>query len=289
MDPIQEIAETLRSVSKRIRKLETKAYTSILGPEGFQYLRQLLDVSIPTPSNNQVLTFDSALNQWISKASSSGVSNLYEMLDVNIPTPSSDQVLTFDSGTSKWISKDPTGGIADIDGIWVYDSVGHVVDLHPATSVGLEAAISSFVSGQSFKIPACTITGDHSIPAGAHIFGVSRFGSVLTGTISLGTGASLENVSVLVTTSSSSTESALNFSSSGTSFVSNCLLSCNQSGSGDSFGALVGSTGTLEVWNSSLEGISAVGNGYGGGLSSGVGRLFHYGGRSVGSTSPYTE
>ena len=62
----------------------------------------LSDVSISTPSNGDVLTYDSTNDEWVNGQGGGGASSLNDLSDVTITSPSTGQVLTYDSTTSKW-------------------------------------------------------------------------------------------------------------------------------------------------------------------------------------------
>ena len=71
-------------------------------------LNDIGDVSTPSPSNNDVLTFNSTLSEWEAQAAS--VASLNDIGDVSTPAPSNNQVLTW-TGT-QWEAQNPsaTGG-----------------------------------------------------------------------------------------------------------------------------------------------------------------------------------
>ena len=67
-------------------------------------LADLPDVTITTPSNGQVLTYDSSNQEWINANSSGGSSTLSGLSDVSISTPSNGDVLTYDSTNDEWVN-----------------------------------------------------------------------------------------------------------------------------------------------------------------------------------------
>lgn len=73
-------------------------------------LDDLTDVNAPTPSNGDVLTWDSTPGEWVSLAPSGGIAELDDIPDVNAPTPSNGDVLTWDSTPGEWVAAAPTGG-----------------------------------------------------------------------------------------------------------------------------------------------------------------------------------
>lgn len=73
-------------------------------------LDDLTDVNAPTPSNNDVLTWDSTPGEWVAAAPGAGSFVLDDATDVNAPTPSNNDVLTWDSTPGEWVAAAPTGG-----------------------------------------------------------------------------------------------------------------------------------------------------------------------------------
>ena len=78
------------------------------GGGGASALDDLTDVDITSPSNNDVLTYNSTSQKW--ENGSGGASDLEDLGDVNITTPTNGQVLKYDSATSKWINANESGG-----------------------------------------------------------------------------------------------------------------------------------------------------------------------------------
>ena len=67
--------------------------------------------------DNYVPTYDHATGTFTWASSSAGVSNIEDLGDVNFAsgTPTDGQVLTYDSGSGKWVAEDSTGGISASD------------------------------------------------------------------------------------------------------------------------------------------------------------------------------
>jgi hypothetical protein len=79
-------------------------------------LDDLNDVTITTPSNNQVLTYDANTGDWINANAQSGAAALDDLTDVDITTPSNGQVLQYNSTSQEWENKNlPTPSTPDID------------------------------------------------------------------------------------------------------------------------------------------------------------------------------
>lgn len=68
-------------------------------------LDDLTDVTITTPTDGQVLKYDSANSVWINaNESGGGSSTLSGLTDVTITTPSDGQMLSYDNANSKWVN-----------------------------------------------------------------------------------------------------------------------------------------------------------------------------------------
>ena len=79
-------------------------YPYLGGGGGSSTLSGLTDTDISTPSDGQVLTYDSAAGKWENANASGGADDLNDLGDVVLTTPSNGQVLKYDSATSKWIN-----------------------------------------------------------------------------------------------------------------------------------------------------------------------------------------
>lgn len=91
-----------------------KIYTEFSPPT----LGELDDVTITTPSNGHVLTYDSGSGEWVNAApSGGGASDLDDLTDVTISTPVDGQVLTYDSGTNQWVNENLPAGVTTLDGL----------------------------------------------------------------------------------------------------------------------------------------------------------------------------
>lgn len=81
-----------------------------LGAGTITELDDVPDVNAPTPSNGDVLTWDSTPGEWVAAAPSAGIAELDDVPDVNAPSPSNGDVLTWDSTPGEWVAAAPTGG-----------------------------------------------------------------------------------------------------------------------------------------------------------------------------------
>lgn len=85
---------------------------------GSSSLDSLSDVTTPTPSNGQALIWDSATSQWKNTTLAAIPSALDTLTDVTAPSPTDGQVLTWDSGTSRWVNEAvPTPSVPALDAL----------------------------------------------------------------------------------------------------------------------------------------------------------------------------
>lgn len=77
-------------------------------PIGDGMLDDLTDCNVPTPNDNDVLTYDTATANWTAQAptgNGNGVSVLDDLTDCNVPTPNDNEVLTYDTATANWTAE----------------------------------------------------------------------------------------------------------------------------------------------------------------------------------------
>ena len=84
-------------------------------------LTGLTDTNISTPTDGQVLKYDSASSKWVNgNGGGGGANTLAGLSDVNLGTPTDGQPLTYDNASSKWVNGGiiPTanGGTGNADG-----------------------------------------------------------------------------------------------------------------------------------------------------------------------------
>ena len=81
-------------------------------PSGASTLSDLTDVTLTTPTTDQVLSYDGA--KWVNANSPSGSSTLANLTDVAISTPINNQTLEFDAVSGKWqnVTPSPASGIS---------------------------------------------------------------------------------------------------------------------------------------------------------------------------------
>lgn len=78
-------------------------------------LDDLSDVTITTPSNDQVLKYDSNAGKWVNGSGGGGASTLDDLTDVTITSVTDQQVLTYDSNSGEWINANAQGGVTQLD------------------------------------------------------------------------------------------------------------------------------------------------------------------------------
>lgn len=80
------------------------------GGGGASQLDDLTDVDITSPSNGQVLTYNSTSGEWENANPSGGASDLDDLTDVDITNPTDGQMLQYNSQNNKWVNVTPSGG-----------------------------------------------------------------------------------------------------------------------------------------------------------------------------------
>ena len=134
------------TVTENSTKLITSGavYTAI-SSQPAPALDGLSDVSISTPANGDVLTYDSTNNEWVNgQGGGGGASSLNDLNDVTITTPSNGQVLTYDSTTSKWNNTSSIPAIPTLpitEGNYVLNVT--IVDNEPVYSWVLQSPVPS--------------------------------------------------------------------------------------------------------------------------------------------------
>ena len=84
------------------------------------------DVNISSPSNDQVLKYDSSSSKWVNGTAPSGSTTLSGLTDTNISSASNGQVLKYDSSSSKWINDLPdtfTPSVTQVNGKATFDNL----------------------------------------------------------------------------------------------------------------------------------------------------------------------
>jgi hypothetical protein len=104
----------------------------------------LADVAVTTPSDGQVLTYDSATSQWVNETPSAGSAGALDALtDVTIASPQGGQVIKYNSGTSQWVN-----GYADAAnqmGIFVGNATANQIPYLRAVYISGDVGFSTLV------------------------------------------------------------------------------------------------------------------------------------------------
>lgn len=79
-------------------------------------LDTLTDVTITTPTDGQVLTYDANTLEWVN-GSSSGATSLNSLTDVTITTVSDGQALVYDGNSNEWINGSVASGLDDLSDV----------------------------------------------------------------------------------------------------------------------------------------------------------------------------
>ncbi|MBV6342687.1 hypothetical protein HWQ67_13950, partial [Candidatus Magnetobacterium casensis] len=81
------------------------SHSSATGNPHSTAIGNLTNVNISSPSNGQVLKYDTGTSRWINAAESGGGSStLTALTDVNLTSPTDGQILKYDNASSKWIN-----------------------------------------------------------------------------------------------------------------------------------------------------------------------------------------
>ena len=112
-------------------------------------LNNINDVNVPSPSDNQVLTWDNTANEWQAKDAQSTVNTIDDLNDVDTTTnaPTNNQVLTW-NGTI-WVPADTQESIHNIDDLG---------DVDTTTNAPLDGQFLKWDSATNNWVPA-TISG----------------------------------------------------------------------------------------------------------------------------------
>lgn len=184
---------------------------------------------------------------------------------------------------SKAISK--SGGGGNEYSILLYKASGKKISKYSVTSSGLAAALAGGLSGDVVWVPAATISGSQSVPAGVKLVGASRKGTVLTGQVTLASGSSLENLTVKRTVNSGGAIYGV-IDGGGTAYIQNCTIDVSNSGAGGAYAIYLASAGVFYVYDSDLLALTGT-DGYAVYITDGA--LYQMGGRAKGTITlmPY--
>lgn len=132
---------------------------------------------------------------------------------------------------------------------------------YDSDDTGMVAAIAAATSGDTIWIPPSTYANDYTVPAGVTLHGESRADVVFSGHIALGSGSTLESLSVIRSKNDTSTYYGVMavLEAGQTAEIFNCTISVTQAGGGSGYGLWCG-TGTLEISYSHVYGSTGDGD-----------------------------
>lgn len=134
---------------------------------------------------------------------------------------------------------------------------------YDADNTGFADALTECMAGDALILPPTSISGDHTMIAGVAVVGLSREETVLTGTITGVTGASLESLSLEYTANDSAWHNAIWNPASGTFSLRDCNVYATQSGSGNiACVRITTNTGDVYADNCDFRGVSTGGQGF---------------------------
>ena len=154
------------------------------------------------------------------------------------------------------------------------------LSLYDADDSGMATAIAAAVSGDTIRIPPCTLSGNYVIPAGVTVVGKSIEDCVFSGQVSLSNGSTLENISIIrsggLISAISGVTTALGCV---TATMRNVKVAVSNS-VGPAYAVHISSGGDISAHNAEL--LAEIGSvGYAVCVSSGD--FYHYGGRAIGT------
>jgi len=129
-----------------------------------------------------------------------------------------------------------TGGISD----WqiLHFSKGALASVHSPDESGMDDALAVCLPGDNILLPTIELAMSFTIPDGVTVTGISRFGSVISGTVTLGPGSALETLRVFSKLDSADASIAVKGPASGKARINNCDVWAWNCGSGEAIGIL---------------------------------------------------
>jgi len=157
------------------------------------------------------------------------------------------------------------------DTILLFDSGGNPLSEYEFTATGLDSALAAAGAGDVIWLPPGSCPGDHTIPDGVTVAGLSSLTAVLTGQITLGNNGlgaddppGLSDVRVNRTANDGNTLKGVIAPATGGCRIVRTFVSCVQAGAGASYAVSVEDAGDLEVFASMLYASSGGGAAWGG-------------------------
>ncbi len=151
-----------------------------------------------------------------------------------------------------------TGGISD----WqiIRFSNGSLSSVHEPDENGMQDALDVSRPGDNILLPTIQLAMSFSLPQGVIVTGISRFGSIILGTVRLAAGSALETLRVLCKLNSAETALAVQGPLDGQARINNCDLWAWNCGDGEAIGALA-EGGAFYIQKSYLAGETKYGRG----------------------------
>jgi len=117
------------------------------------------------------------------------------------PDPSLPDARTLAGGVDIDLDDGGAGGDLTINRagnvVLLFSADGAALAEYALTDGGLTSALAAMSSGDVVKLPPCSISGAHTVPAGGTLEGCGE-ASILTGALTLGAGARAQNLQVLL-------------------------------------------------------------------------------------------
>ena len=139
------------------------------GGGGSSTLAGLTDVTITTPTNNQVLKYNSSTNKWENGSGGGTTAGLGDLSDVTLTTPTNGQTLVYDSANSIWVNGNASGSshtystTEQIVGVWTDGTTPVYEKVCTGTTDGDTAQV--LVSGVDKVVSMTGHAGVYSLPA----------------------------------------------------------------------------------------------------------------------------
>ena len=132
-------------------------------------------------------------------------------------------------------------------------------NVYEPTSDGFDSALASANPGAVIYVPPVIISGDHIVPADVEIWGVGRDKTIFSGEIILSSDSVLNNLSIIrsVNLGDGTITKGVIGTSSGTSFIFDCIISVTNIGSSQVRSVDQPAGGVTDIWESDISAIVA--------------------------------
>lgn len=167
--------------------------------------------------------------------------------------------------------------------VLLFSGAGNLLAEYACTGVGLVAALAAAAAGDVVELPACTIVGDATVPAGVSLRGLSYIGSIILGTVTLGASSILENLCVASLGDQVGALYGVVSGATGEAALKNVLVIC-QNVTGPAYAVYLAAGGDVVAYETEL--LAEVGTeGYAAYIVAGT--FTQYSGRAVGTVATY--